>query len=174
MKRATKPTKPAGDHKRCTIIKRPYVYKGKVKDRWVVTEPVNAKGKRPTKTFRNERHAEAYAAKVDRDRYSGIHVADRDTITFAVACEAWFKKCEQRHESRNRTLTGVTIKGYKSYSRYVLPVFGRTKLNKITSRDVQAFVDDLATSARYQKFVDHLSCSGLTRASSGPAGQARG
>ena len=72
-------------------------------------------------------------------------MADRDTITFGQACEAWFKKCEQRHQSRNRTLTGITIKGTGATLVMSSPVFGRTKLNKITSRDVQAFVDDLAT-----------------------------
>ena len=54
MKRTRKPAKiarPAGDHKLCTIIKRPYTYKGNTNIRWVVTEPINAKGKRPTRAL---------------------------------------------------------------------------------------------------------------------------
>ena len=86
--------------KRARVTKKPYTYKGKTEDRWLVLW-TDRKGKRREKWLQNKRHAEAYASKIDRELTDVIHVAD-GAITFAKACEAWLKHEEGRADSGNR------------------------------------------------------------------------
>lgn len=130
--------------KRASIAKRPYTYKGKTEDRWVVLW-TDTKGKRREKWLPNKRRADEYATRIDRELADNIHVADRATITFGKACEAWLKDCTQRHESKNRDLAGLTLRGWTAAARnHVVPRFGNVKLNKIRSVDVQNFINEKA------------------------------
>jgi integrase len=133
--------------KRAKIRKIDYTYKEKTAELWLVTWR-DLKNKRREKRFPNKRHAEDHARKIDRQIDEGVHIADRSTVTFAKACEAYLKWCDERTLSKTRKLTGATVASYKVMARNAaLPWFGNTKLNKITSREVQAYVDDV--SKRY-------------------------
>lgn len=132
--------------KRAAIRKRTYTYKGKTEDRWLVTWN-DLQGARREKSFPNRRHAEQYANRVDKERDDGIHVADGATLTFGKVCEAWLEKCEQRHQSRNRTLSGNALHSYRCRAKnHVMPRLAGMKLNdRHLQREVQAFIDELAT-----------------------------
>jgi hypothetical protein len=95
---------------RAKITKRPYTYKGKTEDRWLVLWN-DLKGTRREKWFQNRRHADAYATKIDRELSDNIHVSDGATITFAEACKAWLKHEEKRAGSGNRNadLTSLEV-----------------------------------------------------------------
>ena len=115
--------------KRARITKKSYTYKGKTEDRWLV-QWTDLKGTRREKWFQNKRHAETNATHIDRELADNIHVADRATITFGQACEAYLKKCEQRYNSKNRTLAGNTYHSYLSIAKnHVMPRLARMKLS---------------------------------------------
>jgi hypothetical protein len=78
---------------RANIRKRPHIYKGKIDERWVVTW-TDLKGKRREYSkCRNRRHAEAYAARIDRELSDHIHVADRATVPFKKVAQASVTTC---------------------------------------------------------------------------------
>ena len=122
--------------KRARITKRPYTYNGKTEDRWLVLW-TDLKGSRREKWCRNKRHAEAYAGKIDREIEDNVHIAERASVTFGEACEAWL-----RHEGRransgnlNKDLTRGALAGKQSVAKnHLLPHFGKMKLHKITTR----------------------------------------
>ena len=150
--------------KRARVTKKPYTYKGKTEDRWLVLW-TDRKGKRREKWLQNKRHAEAYASKIDRELTDLIHVADGATITFAKACEGWLKHEEGRADSGNRNadLTKGSLAGKQSVAKtHLLPFFGTIKLNKIDLPLVKRFVDDQArqfshwTARRHKTLVKQV------------------
>jgi integrase len=131
---------------RAKIRKRPYTYKGKTRDRWLVLW-ADLKGTRREKWFRNRRHADGHAAKIDRELADRIHVADGVKITFAEACKAWLKQEEGRADSSNRnaSLTKGSLAAKVSVAKnHLLPFFGSTKLSNIDSPMIKRFVEDQA------------------------------
>ena len=149
---------------RAKITKRPYVYKGKTEDRWLVLW-TDLKGTRREKWFQNKRHAEAYAIKIDRELADNIDVADGATITFAKACKAWLKHEEGRADSRNRNadLTKGSLAAKQGVAKnHLLPFFGNTRLNKIDSPSIKRFIDDQArrfshwTARRHKTLVKQV------------------
>jgi integrase len=141
---------------RAKITKRPYTYKGKTEDRWLVLWR-DLKGIRREKRFPNKRHAEAFATKIDRELADKIHVADRVTITFKEAAEKYLKWNDQRHESRNRDLAGATRYNYNNLIRkHVIPALGHLKLNKIRTPDVQRLLVDKKAEIYKHSTVDTL------------------
>ena len=132
--------------KRARITKKPYTYKGKTEDRWLVLW-TDLKGKRREKWFQNKRHADAYAIKIDREIEDNVQVADGATMTFAMACEMWLKNEERRADSGNRNadLTKGSLAGKQSVAKnHLLPYFGNMRLSKIESAEIKRFVDDQA------------------------------
>lgn len=123
--------------KRATITKRPYEYKGKTEDRWIVkwTDPT---GTRREKSFPNKRHAEAHASKIDRDTERGIHEPSSGKITFGEVWKAWIAHCEHRRKIGD--LAGNTLANYHWGADHILPEFGQRQIGKITSVDVEAWV----------------------------------
>jgi hypothetical protein len=118
--------------KRARISKRPYTYKGKTADRWLVLWP-DLEGTRHEKWFKDKRHAEAYARKISRELADLIHVGDTASITFGKACEAWLKHEERRADSRNRNadLTKGSLAAKKSVAKnHLLPAFGKNEADQ--------------------------------------------
>jgi integrase len=144
--------------KRANITKRPYTYKGKTEERWLVMW-TDLKGKRREKWFHNKRHAEIYAARIDRELADFIHAADRDTVTLAKAAEEYLKSIDQRHESRNRDIAGYTHRSYHSQIRnHVLTApFAHLKLNKIRPKDVQHWVNELASKYKHRSVGNYYA-----------------
>jgi integrase len=129
--------------KRARIRKRPYTYKGKTKIRWIVTW-TDAKGNRHEKWQPNHYLAEAYAGKVDREIDEAVHVADRATVMFGTAAEAYVARLERRHNGRNADLAGSTVAQYLCILRkHILPRFERVKLNELRTVNVQRWLDEL-------------------------------
>jgi integrase len=150
--------------KRARITKKPYTYKGKTEDRWLVLW-TDLKGKRREKWFQNKRHADAYAIKIDREIEDNVQVADGATMTFAMACEMWLKNEERRADSGNRNadLTKGSLAGKQSVAKnHLLPYFGNMRLSKIESAEIKRFVDDQAyrfahwTARRHKNLVKQV------------------
>jgi integrase/transposase-like protein len=149
---------------RAKITKRPYTYKGKTEDRWLV-KWTDLEGKRREKWLRNKRHAEAHATKIDRELADNVHVADRATITFAEVCKRWLKHEEGRADSRNRNadLAKGSLAAKQNVAKnHLLPFFGKYNLNKVTSPLIKQFVEDQArrvshwTARRHKNLVKQV------------------
>ena len=150
--------------KRARISKRPYTYKGKTEDRWLV-QWADLKGARREKWFHNKRQAEEFATRIDRELADNIHVAERGTITFGKLCEAWLRHEERRADPRNRNadLRQGSLAAKQSVAKnHLLPAFGNMKLNKITSADIKRFIEEQAyrnshwTARRHKSLVNQV------------------
>ena len=129
--------------KRAKITKRPYTYKVKSEDRWVVT--YSHKGKRPEKWFKTRREAEAHAAEVDRKMTEGVF--GKSNVTFAFVCEAWLKRQERRADlsNKNADLTKGSLYGKQSDAKvHLIPFFGSMKLDEIDAAVIRRFVEEQA------------------------------
>ena len=130
---------------RAWIRKKPYTYKGKTEDRWVVGGQNNGR-RLPEKMFKREDEAKAYARKLDMKMPDGV-IGKRGSVTFEFACAEWLKKEERRADdkNRNRDLTKGSLYGKQGDARcHLLPFFGSVKLYEIEPRDIQRFVDEQA------------------------------
>jgi integrase len=126
-----------------SLRKRTWTYKGKPATAWVV-DYKDQGGKRRSKQFDRQKDADAYRRQVERELEQGIHVADRETVTFGEACEAWLDDCERRWRIRDR-MSGVTLQGYRRFVRYhIEPAIGAVPLPKITSPQLQDLINDKA------------------------------
>jgi integrase len=66
-------------------------------------------------------------------------LADKPTLTFREYAERWLKTDAKRSKES-------TVNFYREYqARYVLPVFGTTKIDDITREAIKAFMADLST-----------------------------
>lgn len=112
--------------KRATVKKQDYVYtsrvsgKEKIEERWFVywTDPVTRKRKEDGK-FRNKRHADAFAAKIDREIDEGSYVADADSVTVGKAVRAWLEYNREKHTVGG--IAGNTLKNYEWAAQYMAP-----------------------------------------------------
>jgi integrase len=139
---------------RAKVSKILYTYKGKTEDRWLVTW-TDLKGVPREKRFRNKRHADQYATRIDREVGDAIHVADSDTTSFKKAAQAYLKWINDRYESRNRDVSGYFHRSSRcQINKHVIPRLGHLKLNKISNANVkELFVEPLA-----QKYAHRSVC----------------
>lgn len=133
--------------KRSKIKKIPYTYKDKngitrTEDRFLVlwSYHLGKRLKRKEKRFKNKRHADLYAAKIDRDIADGIHIADSDTVTFGTALKAWFEDCKKRRSVGD--LYGNTLTNYE-WALPRLQKLERIPLNKFTHDHARDWVFEL-------------------------------
>jgi integrase len=118
---------------------------GNWKEAWVV-DYTDSNGAPRLKTARpNTRDgAVALRKKIEREVEEGIHLPDSDALTFGEVARRWLSRCDQRTQGRNPDLKVGSVYAYRLISKnHVIPRFGSLKVNKIQSRDVQGFVDQL-------------------------------
>src|SRR3712207_4363246 len=121
-----------------TVTRREWTTKtGVAKTAWKV-DYKDAAGVRRAKQFARKKDAEGFLDQVRDEIRRGSHVADRATVTFGEACQAWLDHCERRWQTVNpdgsRGLAGGTLNLYRgTAARSVLPTFGRVKLTEISS-----------------------------------------
>lgn len=108
--------------------------------RWRVAYK-DAAGVRRSKKFDRAADAKDYRTKVESDLAAGVHVADRETITFREASERWLDACRRGRGGR-APVEPHTIRMYESLSRnHVVPALGALRLTDLSPARVKQFRD---------------------------------
>lgn len=111
-------------------------------------------GKRRAKQFRTREQAVAFQIKVMPEVLQGVHAPDSVSITVATACQNWLRRCE------NEELADSTVQQYRQHVRkHIDPLIGSQKLSRLTTPEVERFVDQLA--ARSSRAMTRKVLTGL-------------
>lgn len=131
-----------------TVSKRITRYKGEDRVTWVVRY-TDISGVKRLKTFATKRDAEAGRRQIESGIETGAHVADRATVTFGEAIQAWLSDCDRRHKIGDN-MSGNTLRGYVGYANnHVIPSLGKHRLTNLTSLHIQDFIN--AKAGRYAR-----------------------
>jgi integrase len=120
-----------------SVRKRTWITNGEQREAWIV-EYRGTDGKPHIKTFARKREADTYHAVVGVNVRSGLHVADSQSPTLAVAAKAWLNHCSG--------LERTTQVYYRQHVElHLLPVLGTNlRLSQLTLPGLRAFEDKLA------------------------------
>jgi integrase len=111
--------------------------KGETREAWVI-EYKDGNGRRHLETFKKKKDADARQAEVKVDVRAGTHVAPSQSVTVAIAAEAWLKAGEAAGLERS------TIEQYKQHvEQHIVPLIGRLKLSEVTVPIIRKFEDRL-------------------------------
>lgn len=114
---------------------------------WIV-DYVDMRGKRRQKTFDLKKQADAFSAKASVEVREGVHIADSDSATVAVAGDFWIASCEANGLERS------TVEQYRQHLRlHIRPFIGETLLTKLTVPFVRGFEDQLRQAGRSPQMV---------------------
>ncbi len=118
---------------------------GTPKQAWQVDYRDTA-GKRRSKQFSRKRDAEAWQVGAAHEVATGIHTADRASITVGQAVELWTASAQARGLER------ATRDGYDTVARlHIVPLIGSERLSRLTQPRVEAYRDQLMqTRSRIQ------------------------
>jgi integrase len=127
---------------------------GESKSAWLVDYRDNF-GNRRSKQFARKKDAEAWLVNASWEVSQGLHTADSQSITVAVAAGLWIAKAEADDRERS------TIKQYRELTRlHVVPLLGEQKLSRLSRPMVENYRDVLISTrskAMTQKAVRALS-----------------
>lgn len=105
--------------------------------RWLVDYRDMA-GKRRAKMFLSKRDADAYLVKARGEVALGTHVADSQSVTVGDAADIWVEAGERDN------LEATTVRQRRQHvDLHIKPLLGHTRLSRLTSPAIQAFVDQL-------------------------------
>jgi hypothetical protein len=124
--------------------------KGEKKEAWVF-DYTDQKGVRRLKTFEKKRDAEDFATTARLQISEGTHVAERETVSVAVAGEQWLKSCEAAELER------TTIDQYRQHlNLHITPFIGRVLLSRLAVPTVRRFEDELRQNGRSPAMVKRV------------------
>lgn len=127
---------------------------GEKKTAWLV-DYKDQKGNRRARQFARKRDADEFRVRAEGEIASGIHTADRASITVAQAADLWVAKADLRKRDRG------TLKAYRELrDLHIVPLLGSEKLSRLTTPDVVTFRDTLLETrspAMVRKAVRGLS-----------------
>lgn len=110
---------------------------GALKQAWLVDYRDQA-GKRRAKQFARKKDAEAWSVGAAWQVSQGVHTADSQSVTVAIAAKQWIKKAEAEGRERG------TVDQYDQLARlHIVPLIGAEKLSRLTRPSVEAFRDKL-------------------------------
>lgn len=99
-------------------------------------------GKRRSKQFRTKKQAETWQFRIMPEVLLGVHAPDSISITVATACQNWLRRCD------NEDLAASTLQQYRQHVRkHIDPFIGLHKLSRLSTPDVERFVDELTARA---------------------------
>ncbi len=105
--------------------------------RWLV-DYKDAAGGRRAKMFLAKRDADVYLVKVRAEIAAGTHVADSQSVTVSESADIWVQAGERDQ------LEETTVRQRRQHADlHIKPLIGETKLSRLTTPGVQAFVDRL-------------------------------
>ena len=127
---------------------------GEKKTAWQV-DYRDQQGNRRSRQFPRKRDADEFRVRAEGEIASGIHTADRASITVAEAADMWIAKADLRKRDRG------TLKAYRELrDLHIVPLLGTQKLSRLTTPDVVTFRDALLETrspAMVRKAVRGLS-----------------
>ena len=124
-----------------SVAKRTWTHKGVERMAWVVRYTDNA-GKNRLKSFDKKRDADLHRTKVEAEVQEVRHVPEAETVTVAVAAEAWLASCVERR-SRG-TLSENGLRSYRcNVRKHIVPSLGSEKLTRLSPKMLQAWADNL-------------------------------
>jgi integrase len=100
-----------------------------------------ASGKRTRKQgFARKKDALAYLQQVEDELRHGIHVPNRQAVTFRVAAEAWLDECRRRNRV-GEGMGGGRLDSYEAFvENHLPPEFGVLKITQIDSPMVDKYI----------------------------------
>jgi integrase len=105
-----------------------------------IVDYTDSEGDRHVQTFKREKDAKTYHAKVAVNIAQGVHVAPSKSLTVREAAEVWIKRVEARGRERS------TVRQYRQHvDLRINPCLGGVKLANLTTKTVETFRDDLLT-----------------------------
>lgn len=127
-----------------TIRKRTWTSpSGEEKTAWQC-DYMDAAGKRRSKQFSRKKDADAWLTTAAYEVQRGTHTPDSQTITIAKAAELWLTLCRNGQQGQQKTLEVSTMAAYEQHVRlHIVPLFGNTKLSKITAPMATDWCDQL-------------------------------
>ena len=112
--------------------------KGDTKEAWIV-DYTDQNGKRHLKTFDKKKQADAFATTAKVQIRHGIHTADSESVTVALAGRLWLAAAEKSELER------TTVDQYRQHlDLHIAPYLGRVKLSQLTAPMVREFEDKLS------------------------------
>ncbi len=138
-----------------TVRKRSWTTgKGERKEAWRVRY-VDQHGTTRTRQFDLKRDADAFRITAEGEVVSGIHTADRASVTVSEAAAIWLAAREADNCDRG------TLKTYREIvDRHISPLIGKDKLSRLTGPKVVDFRDALLATRSHtmaSKALRHLS-----------------
>jgi integrase len=94
-----------------------------------------ATGKRPSKTFKLKKDADAFRRKVERGIEDGTHIAAADAVTVRYAVEEFLGWCETR-EKDGRVGAAYVLMLDSQMRKHIIPRLGNIRLDQLTSKHV--------------------------------------
>lgn len=124
-----------------SVRKRKWTYKGVTKEAWVVTY-IDPRGRqRQGGTFDKKKDADRERQRIEAEIEAGTHTALNESVTVEVASREFFQECIRR-----RTIGDITRGAEKNYherlARFITR-FGKSRVSKVASEEVQDWIDDL-------------------------------
>lgn len=92
-----------------------------------------------------KKDADTFRRKIEGELERGEHVALSETVTVAVAIDAFVRHCHKRAAKGDR-MTLATVEMYGDALDRVTPRLGAIKLTALTTAQIQGLVDELATT----------------------------
>ncbi|WP_376959635.1 site-specific integrase [Azospirillum sp. A26] len=136
-----------------TVREREWTHNGATKRGWEVRYLDPSTGKRPSKTFKLKKDADAFRRKVEREIEDGVHVAPKDSATVEAVCDLFMRDVEMRWRD-GRIGQGRFRNLHVAINRHTIPFIGQHKFNEITWQ----IVDDW-----YRKLRENGLSSGTAR-----------
>lgn len=110
---------------------------GTAKQAWLVDYRDQA-GKRRAKQFLKKKDAEAWLVGAAWQVSQGLHTADSQSVTVAVAAKLWIAKAEAEGRERG------TVDQYRRLANlHIVPLLGSERLSKLTRPSIEAYRDEL-------------------------------
>jgi integrase len=129
---------PSEKESRMATIRKRYRNRGKPNEKLMGFELsyVDQHKKRHLKLFKLKGDAKAYLKKAEPEVDQGIHVADRESLTVAVAAELWLQNC------RVNKLKSATLRQYGNHVRiHIVPAIGTKKLSELSRPQIEKLKD---------------------------------
>lgn len=112
-------------------------------------------GRRRSKQFSRKKDAQDWLTQAAWEVSKGIHTADTQSTTVAIACDLWLQRAE------NEGLERGTITQYRQLAElHIKPLLGAEKLSRLKYTHIEAFRDELLkdrSQAMARKAVKALS-----------------
>lgn len=104
-------------------------------------------GKRPSRTFKLKKEAEAFRRKVEREIEDGTHTAASETRTVATVADEYLDQLDQRLKD-GRIGRSHYIRETRVVTKHIVPHFGQKPVRNLQPVDVDKFYRHLSSTGK--------------------------